>query len=390
MDGRPPRRQPAGSPRRPVRAVDLAGAPRRLGGERSGRRGDRALPARALAAAGGQAAGELTDELTDRSTGTRPGAREPDGWVLADDGAALAAWVHEPARPPQPRWRDRLRGRTPAPPTVVLVHGWTLAAVVWDRVLDELVQRRPDVRVVRYDQRGHGSSAARGPLSPLGPRGGSVASIRRLGDDLASVVDTCAPDGPLVLVGHSMGGMALLSASARAPGLLDARTRGLLLVSTSAGGLSATGRPLAPLMSALARLPQDLLVPRAPRLLAQRANYGPGVDPRLVGDTMRAMGRVSGRTTGEWFAALMAHDESAVLPHLAASGTPVSVLVGDHDRLTPAAHARALAEAVPQARLRVVEGTGHMMIVERPDAVAEAVVALLEQPSKDRDAAATT
>jgi len=319
--------------------------------------------------------------------GPRPGAREPDGWVLADDGAALAAWVHEPARPPQPRWRDRVRGRTPAPPTVVLVHGWTLAAVVWDRVLAELVQRRPDVRVVRYDQRGHGSSAARGPLSPLGPRAGSVASIRRLGDDLASVVDTCAPEGPLVLVGHSMGGMALLSASARAPGLLDARTRGLLLVSTSAGGLSATGRPLAPLMSALARLPQDLLVPRAPRLLAQRANYGPGVDPRLVGDTMRAMGRVSGRTTGEWFAALMAHDESAVLPHLAASGVPVSVLVGDHDRLTPPAHARALAEAVPQARLRVVEGTGHMMIVERPAAVADAVAALLEQPARDRPSA---
>ena len=105
---------------------------------------------------------------------------------------------------------------------------------------------------------------------------------------------------------------------------------------------------------------------------------------------MRAMGRVSGRTTGEWFAALMAHDESAVLPHLAASGVPVGVLVGDHDRLTPPAHARALAGAVPQARLRVVEGTGHMMIVERPDAVADAVSALLDQPAGDRRARAAT
>ncbi len=366
-----------GAVRRLRRDAGLAGSSRRLGGERGGHHRRRALEAAAPGPAAITAGpGGLADQPA--------AAHEPDGWVLADDGAALAVWVHEPSRPPAPSWHDRMRRRTPAPPTVVLVHGWTLTAVVWERTAAALVALRPDVRVVRYDQRGHGSSAARGPLSPVGPRAGSVASIGRLGDDLAAVVDSCAPEGPLVLVGHSMGGMALLSASARAPGLLDERTRGLLLVSTSAGGLAGAGRSLAPLMSALARLPQELLVPRAPRLLAQRANYGPGVDPRLVADTMRAMGRVSGRTTGEWFAALMAHDESAALPHLAASGVPVRVLVGDHDRLTPPAHARALVEALPGASLQVVEGTGHMVIVERPDAVAAAVADLLDGPVRPR------
>lgn len=365
--------------RRTWRDAGLAGSTRRLGGQRPRAAGRERRPLQHaggdLLTGGPSAPGGSPAALAEEPVaGQVVGPREPDGWVLADDGAALATYVHEPARPPAPRWRDRLAGRHPAPPTVVLVHGWTLSAVVWDRAVAAITEARPDVRVVRYDQRGHGSSAARGPLAPAGR---PVAAISRLADDLAAVVDTCAPEGPLVLVGHSMGGMALLSASARAPGLLGPRTRGLVLVSTSAGGLSSAGRPLAPLMAALARLPQDVLVPRAPRLLAQRTNYGPGVDPQLVASTMRAMGRVSGRTTGEWFSALMAHDENAALPLLAAAGTPVRVVVGDHDRLTPPAHARALVDAVPQARMRVVAGTGHMMLVERPDAIAAEVGALL-------------
>lgn len=371
--------RPAPAARRTWRDAGLAGSTRRLGGQRPRAAGRERHPLRhaggdLLTTGPGASGGSPAPLAEEPVAGQVIGPREPDGWVLADDGAALATYVHEPARPPAPRWRDRLAGRHPAPPTVVLVHGWTLSAVVWDRAVAAITEARPDVRVVRYDQRGHGSSAARGPLAPAGR---PVAAISRLADDLAAVVDTCAPEGPLVLVGHSMGGMALLSASARAPGLLGPRTRGLVLVSTSAGGLSSAGRPLAPLMAALARLPQDVLVPRAPRLLAQRTNYGPGVDPQLVASTMRAMGRVSGRTTGEWFSALMAHDENAALPLLAAAGTPVRVVVGDHDRLTPPAHARALVDAVPQARMRVVAGTGHMMLVERPDAIAAEVGALL-------------
>ena len=293
----------------------------------------------------------------------RAAVRAPDRWVEAEDGVRLAAWVQEPAAP------------APEPVTVVLVHGWTLAAAAWDRAVAELTRARPQVRVVRYDQRGHGASAT---PPAAGPRGGDAASIGRLGDDLAAVVRALAPDGPLVLGGHSMGGMAVLSAAGRHPDLLGPRTRGVLLCSTSAGGLSPAGRPLVPLMAALARLPQGVTVPRAPRLLTQRTNYGPGVDPALVTATSRAMGPVSGRTTGAWFAALMAHDETAALPALAASGVRVRVLVGDADRLTPHLHAEALAAALPDAVLSVVPGAGHMLLVERPDVVAGALGSLLE------------
>ena len=300
----------------------------------------------------------------------RAAPREPDAVVAAEDGVRLAAWVSEPtAAPPRSR-ADRLLRRRPEPATVVLVHGWTLAAVAWERTVAELARVRPDVRVVRYDQRGHGAS--RTASTAAGP-----ASIRLLGADLAAVVRALAPTGPLVLGGHSMGGMAVLSGVGHHPELLGPRTRGVLLCSTSAGGLSASGRPLVPLMAALARLPEAVNVPRAPRLLTQRTNYGPGVDPALVAATSRAMGPVSGRSTGEWFAALMAHDERAALPALAASGAGVQVLVGDADRLTPVDHAQALAAALPQARLRVVPGAGHMLFVERPDVVVRALVELL-------------
>ncbi len=299
-----------------------------------------------------------------------PARPVPQRWVEVDDGARLAVWVDEP------------EASAGAPATVLLVHGWTLAAAAWDRTVAALAQQRPDVRVVRYDQRGHGSSLARGHApSPAPAAAGRLrpapASVRRLGDDLVQVVAAVATDGPLVLAGHSMGGMAVLAAVGAHPQLLAEHRCAVLLCSTSAGGLAAAGRPLAPLMAALAALPEAVRVPRAPRVLTQRTSYGPGVDPALVRETLRAIGPVSGRSTGEWFAALMAHDETAALPALAAAGSPVGVLVGDADRLTPPEHAEALARALPGAELRVVPGAGHMLFVERPDVVVAAVVDLL-------------
>ena len=64
---------------------------------------------------------------------------EPDRWLDAGDGVRLAAWVLEPRAP------------GPEPATVVLAHGWTLAAAAWDRAVADLTRARPDVRVLRYD-----------------------------------------------------------------------------------------------------------------------------------------------------------------------------------------------------------------------------------------------
>src|SRR6185312_5461127 len=66
---------------------------------------------------------------------------------------------------------------------------------------------------------------------------GEAASIDQLGGDLKAVIDAVAPEGPLVLVGHSMGGMTVMSLAQQDPQLFDERVIGVALISTSAGGL---------------------------------------------------------------------------------------------------------------------------------------------------------
>src|SRR6478609_1716133 len=111
--------------------------------------------------------------------------------VRADDGTPLAAWVDGPDDGPSA--------------TVVLAHGWTLDHTSWDRVAAALGAADPALRVVRYDQRGHGASG----------RGTRRPTIRRLGDDLACVIGELAPSGPLVLAGHSRAPARCSSGGAR-------------------------------------------------------------------------------------------------------------------------------------------------------------------------------
>jgi pimeloyl-ACP methyl ester carboxylesterase len=294
--------------------------------------------------------------------------------VLADDGARLAVWVHEP-----------LAARSPCA-TVVLAHGWALSHRSWDRVVP-LVQEGAPVRVVTYDQRGHGESTLRGPR-PRGPHRGqrlgqrlgrrlAPPSVRALGDDLASVIQAVCPDGPLVLGGHSMGGMTVMAYSGTHPADVRARVRGVALVSTSAGDLRGMGRPgEVALMRTIAHLP-GLRPGRAVTIEGQRRLlFGPNARPTDVAATRQMVASTPLATIGRYYTALTRHDEAAALATLAT--VPTRVLVGDHDRLTPVSHARRLAELVPHAELEVLPGAGHMLGFEAPDAVAHHLLRLLD------------
>src|SRR5215831_18265444 len=101
--------------------------------------------------------------------------------------------------------------------TAVFAHGWALSLAAWADVVAGI----GDVaRVIRYDQRGHGRSQR---LS------GPQPTIDQLGDDLSAVLDQLAPAGSVLLVGHSMGGMAVLALAARHPEQL-ARVVGFALI----------------------------------------------------------------------------------------------------------------------------------------------------------------
>ena len=270
--------------------------------------------------------------------------------VETDDGAQLAVVADGP--------EDALL-------TVVLAHGWTLTHRSWDRVTRTLRRDRPEVRVLRADQRDHGSSTA--PRLP--------AVIGRLADDLAAVIDAHAPNGGLVLGGHSMGGMTVIALAGRRPDLVE-RVRGVLLVNTSAGDLSRP-LPVTVAMRMLALLPSSLPVPRVPSFAARRFGYGPGTRTTVVTGGRHGIRPTGARAVGSWFGALMSHDEREALHAL--DDVEVTVLVGAYDRLTPPQHSASIAASLPHSELVMVPDAGHMLPLERPRLVADHLESLLAE-----------
>ncbi|KRF23509.1 alpha/beta fold hydrolase [Phycicoccus sp. Soil803] len=270
--------------------------------------------------------------------------------VATDDGTLLRVQEHAGAK-------DR--------PTVVLAHGWTLTRESWLPVVGPLVAA--GVRVVTYDQRGHGES------SPL--RG--AASVRMLGDDLAAVLDVVAPHGPVVLGGHSMGGMTVMAYAGLHTDDFRSRVGGVVLVSTSADDLAnRLGAVEAKAMALAARLPRIPAGRFVTRNGQRRLLFGVDPDPAHVQLTRDMVARTSLPTMGRFFGALGEHDESEALEAL--RGIPTLVLVGDRDKLTPPRHAHRLGELVPHAELRELPGRGHMLMYEATDEVVDAVQSVLD------------
>lgn len=286
-----------------------------------------------------------------------------DTTIHTGDGAALVA---------------RVAGPPDAAVTVVFAHGWTLHGEVWRPHVEALVAA--GVRVVTYDHRGHGRSTA-GRASPW--------TIDLLGDDLADVIDAMAPGGPVVLCGHSMGGMTIMALAATRPELFGSRITGVVLVGTSAGDLVPTGRgfPASVRLRSVAQTRFFAFGQRYPRVftrgrtllpgpdrpghlrVVRRSLFGPDADPILVRECARMLFATPMTTVCGFFPALARHDKAGAL---AALGTvPVHIVVGAHDRLTPLAHSRALAAELPDATLHIAADCGHMVCTERPDSVID-------------------
>jgi pimeloyl-ACP methyl ester carboxylesterase len=288
--------------------------------------------------------------------------------VRTEDGAELHAVVD---------------GSDDAPVTLVLAHGWTLAQAAWDDVAALLRPRvaAGEVRLIRYDQRGHGRSTW----------GSADITIDRLGEDLAAVLDRLVPTGPVVLGGHSMGGMTIMCLAAARPELFGDRIRGVALVSTSAGDVAADpGSPagqwarLTPgMLNAavsgawlLERL-RALLPPAHPRhrKMVRNLLYGPDATDEMVRAGAEIMHASTVRSFVAFLPALGDHDKRDDLAAL--SRVPVEILVGDTDKLTPKKHSRKLAEVLPDATLHVLPRTGHMLMQERPQPAADALERLV-------------
>lgn len=284
-----------------------------------------------------------------------PGVSVTTRTVTTPDGARLHVVDHTPS------------GRHEDLPTVVLAHGWNLDRTTWDRVVREL-QARHAVRVVTYDQPGHGRSSLGRERRP---------TVRGLGEALHQVLADVAPHGRVVLGGHSMGGMTLMAYAGAHPDELHARTAGVLLVATTPE-LASLRRPVrgeGVLMGLQAALPPGAPSLRMRRTMIRSTLFGATATDADVDEVARIVNGTRARTTGRYFKALLGHDEIANLRVLV--GIPTVVMAGGRDRLTPAKWSRRYHERIPGAHLDVVEDAGHMLTYEATGRVVDHLEALL-------------
>jgi pimeloyl-ACP methyl ester carboxylesterase len=311
--------------------------------------------------------------------------------VIADDGVLLSV--------------DEI-GPADAPLTVVFVHGYSLSMASWTfqrrTLATELATangHRPDARLVFYDQRGHGTSG----------RGDAERStMEQLGNDLAAVLAARVPHGPIVLVGHSMGGMTVMALAAVHPELFGGRIVGVGLLSTSSGNLADLDFGLPELLTRVrgALLPVAAWTMRRRPLLAERTrrlaadlvsavtralSFASDVDPALVRYVDAMIAGTPVEVIAEFYPALAGLDQTAAVAPL--RRVPTLVLTGDRDKLIPTEHSDTLVELLRRdggelVEYVVVPEAGHMVPLERPDDVTRAIVRLIRRVAA-RSAAAS-
>jgi pimeloyl-ACP methyl ester carboxylesterase len=334
------------------------------------------------AAAAAVTAGVVVERrvVSSRRSGSR-GADELGGLrgdavtVVTDDGVrlhaeidAVAPYADEAAKTRPGRGLQRLRRPDDPDPTVVFVHGYALNLDCWH------FQRqyfRGKHRLVLYDQRSHGRS---------GRSDQEHATIDQLGHDLRRVIDELVPEGPVVLVGHSMGGMTIMALAEQHPDFFEQRVAGVALVSTAAGGLKthrilsplipdAVGGQIGPrLIAALARAPE--LVDRVRRrgsnigfLVADQFAFGDDVPASYVEFVDNMLAGTPFEVLASFFPNFDTHDRFQVLESF--SRVPTYVISGTKDVLTSVGHSRKMASRIPGSTLVECPGAGHMVILEQ-------------------------
>jgi pimeloyl-ACP methyl ester carboxylesterase len=342
-----------------------------------------ALLTRVAALAGGALAGVLVEHRLVRRplrAAAAPAVAFPPledtraGAVRAADGVQLAACEAGPEQ---------------ADLTLVFVHGYTVTAQCWSAQVARLRGMGDAApRIVLYDQRGHGASG-------VGPS--EHDTIEQLGSDLGEVLRQLVPAGRIVLAGHSMGGMTIMALAEQQPEFFGERIAGVALLGTSSGGMSEVTLGLPALLAGLpGRILPHLgraapLNRRVERLRAADSDLGRWINARVAlgpelseaerTADLTAMARMQAPMRLETMTAFLPtfadHAREAALSPLKA--IPTLIMVGEHDVLTPVAHAEVIAAALPEATLVIVPGSGHMVMMEAPEQVTAALIDLIER-----------
>lgn len=290
--------------------------------------------------------------------------------VFADDAVMLHVEVDEP---PTDEAADL---------TVVFIHGYALNQDCWHYQRRDLAGL---ARLAFMDQRAHGRSHRGSP---------EMTSARQLGRDLRSVIDVISPTGPLILVGHSMGGMNILSLAAEDAEFFRARVAGVALLATTSTGLKREDLGLPPRMGAAVRrtLPRMLDLATQQQKLAElgrggasdlafiltkRYSFGSHVPAHFTEFVSDMLNGTSIDVIAEYFATVAGFEAAEAVAQLADIDT--LVMVGDADLVTPPRHSHEIVERAAHAELVILPRTGHMLLLERWAEVNDHLIRLINR-----------
>jgi pimeloyl-ACP methyl ester carboxylesterase len=239
---------------------------------------------------------------------------------------------------------------------------------------------------VLYDHRSHGRSGR-------SPR--AACTIEQLGRDLHTVIQAAAPEGPVVLIGHSLGGMTIMALAEHYPELFLERICGVAFLNTSAGDIGRSGlpkpvlsrrNPVMPVARQLSRWePSARVIDRGREAgrnliwsLTRALSFGDeAVHPALVELVYMMIRATSFEIMTDFLEEFGRHNRYAALAGL--KHVKALILGTDGDRMIQYQHCEAIAALLPDADLVHIPASGHVMMLEQPKLVNEHLLNLLSQ-----------
>ncbi|QDP95594.1 alpha/beta hydrolase [Microlunatus elymi] len=264
-----------------------------------------------------------------------------------------------------------------AQPTLVFVHGYALSLDCWHFQRKHF---RGRYRMIFYDQRSHGRSGRSSP---------DRCRIPQLADDLAQILREVAGPGPVILIGHSMGGMTIMELARQHPAWFTGDNAavpvdgigpiiGVGLVCTSADDLldphpvrglpsRAAARLAEPAMAALNRIPTVVEQTRQAGsdlayLVTRGMTFPSPVPPSYVQFMSDMLGQTPLEVVADFYPAFAELDQAAGLAVI--NTVPTAVVGARQDLVTPYRHTGVILDHLPAAEKLILDQSGHMAMIE--------------------------